>query len=145
MNDLDTGSKDRYGIFHAYNEKLKTADDAKKEWLFIKQTFMMLEEWYEDRNLYHIIGFLIYCGVDIAYICKLSQHATKSTFEYKLRKKCICLCLWQWRSWLFLISWWASFIYQWISQRFGIWSRFGKNPLEHAAVQPRHSTGQPTF
>lgn len=87
MNDLDTGSKDRYGIFHAYNEKLKTAGDAKNEWLLIKQNFMMLEEWYEDRILYHIIGFLIYCDVDIAYICRLSQHATKSTFEHKLRKE----------------------------------------------------------
>lgn len=88
INGLDAGSnEDRYGIFYAYNEKLKTLDDVKSEWLFVKQTFMTLEEWYEDRTLYHIIGFLIYCGVEIAEICKLSQQTAKSEFEYTLRQR----------------------------------------------------------
>ncbi len=60
---------DAYGIFYAYSKKLK--DDSNKpedEWLKIKQAFMMLEEWFEDRTLYHIVGFLIQQGVGVEEI-----------------------------------------------------------------------------
>ena len=44
---------DAYGIFYAFNSKLKAEGaDPESEWLRIKQTFMTLEEWFEDRVLY---------------------------------------------------------------------------------------------
>lgn len=79
--------QDEHGVFHAYSRKLKESGATSKEWLRIKQTFMMLEEWFEDRTLYHIVGFLIHHGMDVADICKLSQQTTKSAFERKLRKE----------------------------------------------------------
>ena len=79
---------DPYGIFYAYNQKLKEAvakpDD---EWLKIKHTFMMLEEWFEDRTLYHITGFLIQQRVGIAALLDMSKESTKSEFEQKLRQE----------------------------------------------------------
>ena len=79
---------DPYAIFHAYNLKLKNNQTRlKNEWLSIKQAYMMLEEWYEDRTLYHITGFLIQQGVGIAELRELSQNNTKSDFEQKLRQK----------------------------------------------------------
>ncbi|MNL95702.1 hypothetical protein D3C81_55050 [compost metagenome] len=84
---LQEGFKqDEHGIFHVYSRKLKDPDSIPKEWLRIKQTFMMLEEWFEDRTLYHMVGFLIHQGMDVADICKLSLHTTKSAFEQKLRR-----------------------------------------------------------
>ncbi|WP_043199682.1 DUF262 domain-containing protein [Pseudomonas putida] len=82
----DAGEDD-HSIFHTYSRKLKAADVTAEEWLRIKQIYMMLEEWFEDRTLYHIVGFLIHQGVDVADICKLSQQTTKSAFERKLRKE----------------------------------------------------------
>jgi uncharacterized protein with ParB-like and HNH nuclease domain len=79
---------DAYGIFYAYSKKLK--DDgipSDVEWLKIKQLFMMLEEWFEDRTLYHIVGFLIQQGVGVDKIRLLSEQTTKSIFEWKLRRK----------------------------------------------------------
>lgn len=85
---LGSGAEqDEHGIFHAYSRKLKVSGATSKEWLRIKQTFMMLEEWFEDRTLYHIVGFLIHQGMDVAHICKLSLQTTKSAFERKLRKE----------------------------------------------------------
>lgn len=86
---LPEGAKhDPYVIFHAYNLKLKNDQTSlKNEWLRIKQAYMMLEEWYEDRTLYHITGFLIQQGVSIAELRKLSESNTKSDFEQKLRQK----------------------------------------------------------
>lgn len=79
--------QDEHGVFHAYSRKLEEPGATSKVWLRIKQTFMMLEEWFEDRTLYHIVGFLIHHGMDVADICKLSQQTTKSAFERKLRKE----------------------------------------------------------
>ena len=78
---------DSYGIFHAYNQKLKVAEAKSAEWLKIKQAFMILEEWFEDRTLYHITGFLIHLGVSISALRKLSEKTTKSGFEWKLRQE----------------------------------------------------------
>lgn len=84
----DTARHDAYRVFYAYSEKLNdqgiTPED---EWLKIKQTFMMLEEWFEDRKLYHIVGFLIHQGIGINKIRLLSESTTKSAFEQKLREK----------------------------------------------------------
>ena len=46
-----------------------------------------MEEWFEDRNLYHIVGFLIHQGVDINEIRAWSKQFTKRVFEQKLKEK----------------------------------------------------------
>jgi len=83
---------DAYGVFHAFSERRKVAD-ATTEWLSVKQTFMSLEEWYEDRILYHIVGFLIQQGVDISALLKLSGSTTKRAFERELRGKVFSLVI----------------------------------------------------
>jgi len=77
---------DPYWVFHVFSDKLKTTDAA-TEWLSVKQTFMSLEEWYEDRILFHIVGFLIQQNVDICELLKLSGTTTKRNFERELRER----------------------------------------------------------
>jgi len=84
---LAPGTKnDAYGIFYTFNQRLK-APGAKieDEWLKIKKVFMRLEEWFEDRVLYHMVGFLVSEGMDINDIRELSMDCTKSSFEQLLR------------------------------------------------------------
>ena len=77
-----------YWIFYGFSQKLKVAGSSPEhEWLKIKQTFMELEEWFEDRVLYHIIGFLVNDGVNIIAIRQLSRQCTKSVFAEKLRRE----------------------------------------------------------
>ena len=84
----DGSEHDPYGIFFAYNHKLKEATASPDaEWLKIKQAFMTLEEWFEDRTLYHITGFLIQQGVSIAALQQMSDGSTKNEFEQKLRQE----------------------------------------------------------
>lgn len=47
---------------------------------------MMLEEWFENRRLYHIVGFLVHQGMDITELRSLSSECTKSEFEDRLRQ-----------------------------------------------------------
>ncbi|MCY4275551.1 MAG: DUF262 domain-containing protein [Gammaproteobacteria bacterium] len=83
---LNEVKHDPYAIFHAYNRKLKNSS-LEDEWLSIKQAYMMLEEWYEDRTLYHIIGFLIQQGVKIERLKQLSDNDTKNHFRQNLRQE----------------------------------------------------------
>lgn len=79
---------DDYGIFYAFSQKLKAVGASpEQEWRKIKQSFMMLEEWFEDRVLYHIVGFLVSEGMSIGRISELSKRCTKTEFERKLRQE----------------------------------------------------------
>lgn len=82
---------DSYGVFYAFSELInkneRQVDNRERVWLQTKQVFMQLEEWYENRTLYHIIGFLIQCGVRVSEILKWSENCTKSKYEIKLRQE----------------------------------------------------------
>lgn len=87
---LDT---DKLKIFLTFNRLLSNSDnkdkpvDVAREWLKIKQCFMTLEEWYSDRALFHLIGYLVSQKVSIAQIFDLHQEAlTKYDFRQSLLK-----------------------------------------------------------
>lgn len=73
-------------LFSNSGDKDKPVDVA-REWLKIKQCFMTLEEWYNDRALFHLIGYLVSQNVSIAHIFDLHQGAlTKYDFRQTLLK-----------------------------------------------------------
>jgi len=90
---LKDKAHDDYEIFDAYNRQLKN-EKASDVWLFVKQAFMQLEEWFEDRMLYHIVGFLIHQGSEPDELLKIAggrsentDEPSKKEFEKELRKK----------------------------------------------------------
>ncbi|WP_395495858.1 DUF262 domain-containing protein [Acetobacter sp. KSO5] len=55
-------------------------------WEKIKRWFMTLQEWYQEHDLFHMIGFLIASGKKISDIQNvLEQSATKSDFKKNLK------------------------------------------------------------
>lgn len=50
-------------------------------WLSIKQYFLRIEEWFRDPELYHLIGFLIDCKMNINTLKKESEGKTKIKFK----------------------------------------------------------------
>ncbi|MEI9898139.1 MAG: DUF262 domain-containing protein [Chthoniobacter sp.] len=78
---------DTYAIFYAFNRRLKEGAKPEKEWLRVKEEFMRLEEWFEDRALYHIVGYLVNEGVTLGELRKLAQQGTKSEFDQQLRRR----------------------------------------------------------
>lgn len=79
-----------YYSFIQFNKKLwsdsSDLTQARKQsaiealWLEVKQTFQTLEEWYNDRSLYHFIGFLIENGEDVNKLIENSRRMKKSEF-----------------------------------------------------------------
>ncbi|WP_342804980.1 DUF262 domain-containing protein [Alteromonas sp. M12] len=94
--DLDSDGildSDKLKIFLTFNRLLSTKGDKDKpvdvtrEWLKIKQCFMTLEEWYNDRALFHLIGYLVSQNISIAQIFNVHQEAlTKYDFRQTLLK-----------------------------------------------------------
>ncbi len=93
LNDEGILDTDKLKIFLTFNRLLSNSDDKGKpvdvarEWLKIKQCFMTLEEWYNDRALFHLIGSLVSQKVSIAQVFDLHQEAlTKYDFRQSLLK-----------------------------------------------------------
>jgi hypothetical protein len=78
--------QDAYGVFQVFSRRLKVAS-AESEWLTVKQTFMALEEWYEDRELFHVVGFLIQQGDTINALLEAAATRRKGEFADELRRR----------------------------------------------------------
>lgn len=79
---------DPYSTFHFFHRRLlEERRSADEEWLRVKQSFMSLEEWFNDRVLYHLVGFLVHEGEDIQGLQILAQGAAKRAFRARLRER----------------------------------------------------------
>lgn len=80
----DKPSDDKYSTFHFFNEKFKTKSEKEinDNWQEIKKYFQTLEEWHNDRELYHKIGYLIAIGTNIKNILKEKKEKSKTKFSY---------------------------------------------------------------
>ena len=76
---------DAYWVFYAVSKKMKASGASpEKEWRKIKRAFLTLEEWFENRLLFHMVGFLVNEGMGINAIRELSSSCLKSEFENRL-------------------------------------------------------------
>lgn len=79
-------STDDYASFHHFSQKLTRKDaDLEGEWLTIKRAFMFLEEWFADRRLYHLVGYLIWAGKNVNALRALAAGNTKQQFKTNLK------------------------------------------------------------
>ena len=77
-------SSDNYSTFRFFNKKFlnKNQETIESNWLEIKRYFQRFQEWFEERELYHKIGYLI--AVDVITIKELydkSALLTKREFR----------------------------------------------------------------
>ena len=86
---MKPGSDD-YTTFNHFSQKLadKNADPA-EAWLDVKKICMLLEEWYENRHLYHLAGFLIWDGADVNDLRALAAGSRRSELKEKLRAQVV--------------------------------------------------------
>ena len=76
----------QYSTFYYFSEKLSAQGvEVDKEWLKVKQCFMTLDEWYENRILHHLVGHLIEDGVQIRTLLAQGSTLSKSKFQDYLK------------------------------------------------------------
>lgn len=70
--------------FRKYAEKFQNKADKEKEieenWKQVKRYFQTLQDWFNNRELYHKIGFLVTFGEDIKILIENSQTKSKTDF-----------------------------------------------------------------
>jgi hypothetical protein len=78
--------QDEYATFNHFSRRLAPNDaDPADAWLDVKQIQMLLVEWFEDRQLYHLVGFLIWDGVDVNRLRNVAAGSRKSELKEKLK------------------------------------------------------------
>ena len=95
--------------YDEYEKKIKDATDeqsrdmirkemssysVERKWDELMKKYYLFRNWYEDRYLYHLIGYLRYKEISIKDIISLEDTIeTHSEFIEKLRKWCVALAL----------------------------------------------------
>ncbi|WP_316839082.1 DUF262 domain-containing protein [Pedobacter gandavensis] len=86
------GENDVFRFFYKRFEQAKAQGNVngmllQKDWEELKSCFMTLKEWHKKTEHYHRIGYLIWAGVDILTIYRLSRTSTKSEFIEMLNRQ----------------------------------------------------------
>ena len=80
-----------YAVFSHFSDLLSAELSAEIEWRKVKDIFMALEEWYEDRYLFHVLGFVLnQTGGGLSTITELLAHSqtfSKHDFSKGLRDR----------------------------------------------------------
>ena len=85
------GDLKTFRYFNHYFETQKQKEEAIQTiWEKVKEIFQTLQEWFDDKELYHYIGFLICIGKSVNRIYRQwTRYATKSAFRENYLMKAI--------------------------------------------------------
>ena len=92
-NSQNIIDNDKFKTFIQFNKWFDNNQlDISNEWLEVKKIFMTLEEWFNDRTLFHLIGYLVSQNISISEIFKLSSNSKgKKDFHQRLIKRILSL------------------------------------------------------
>ncbi|MEQ3307320.1 DUF262 domain-containing protein [Fusobacterium varium] len=88
--DIDERKSDYFDfiVFNTLFEK-KKGHGINELWLEIKKYFMKFEEWFEEKETYHLIGYLVTTDLGIDTIKKETESLKKNELREYLDKKII--------------------------------------------------------
>ena len=82
---------ENYFTFYRFFEEFENQKSNPKAiddiWLKIKTYFLIFEEWFSDRELYHLVGYLITVGEPVGTLIEKAKGKRKSEFKKWLRSK----------------------------------------------------------
>jgi hypothetical protein len=82
-----TVARERFQTFFHFKKEIELlaasghADPPAKVWAQILESYYLLKEWYEERDLYHKVGYLVATGEQLADMVNQSKGSTKSAFH----------------------------------------------------------------
>ncbi|MCX7955448.1 MAG: DUF262 domain-containing protein [Bacteroidales bacterium] len=76
-----------YTFLFFYSKLVNEKENIDDIWWYIKSHYLILEEWFNDFEFYHYIGYLITCEYSINEIIEEYKNKTKNEFRDCLKKK----------------------------------------------------------
>ena len=76
----DAPKYDEYDTFRYFSKRLSNAapEAVLKRWQRVKERFQLLESWYTDPNLFHLVGFLIIVEVPMSELIRSAKKQTRA-------------------------------------------------------------------
>ncbi len=86
LDGVKIPTRDRFYVFLTFDQWLQqNGVPIDQAWERVKRCFMTLKEWYEDRTLFHLVGFLVSRNTAVGDIMSLFQSCpTKREFRRTL-------------------------------------------------------------
>ncbi len=78
---------DKDFTFRYFYKRFNETKDIEVAWQEIKNYFLTFQEWFNDREYYHLIGYLIAVGGNINELKRESANITKTDFKELLTQK----------------------------------------------------------
>ena len=81
---------DNYALFRKYAEDFPREAETNAllgEWEKVKGCFQQLKDWYDDWEMYHLIGYLIETGTSLKELWDESRELRKSEFKARLKSR----------------------------------------------------------
>lgn len=78
---------DKDFTFRFFNKRFSNFKDVEIAWSEIKNYFLTFQEWFTDKELYHLVGYLIAVGVNLKQLKNDSDQKTKTEFKQYLINK----------------------------------------------------------
>lgn len=78
--------KDEYATFRKFTELMAdfSAKQVSDYWKEVKNRFLLFQEWYEDRDLYHQVGYLLAVKEDLESLVTKAKTMSKTLFQQHL-------------------------------------------------------------
>lgn len=77
--------KDKDFTFRYFYKRFNEIDDVEVAWKEVKDYFLTFQEWYNNRELFHLVGFLIIVGGSVQTLKTASVGKTKTNFKELLK------------------------------------------------------------
>lgn len=81
MANKKVNEKESFFTFYYFIDQIKSEKSSLELWQSIVSYFLTLKEWFEKRDIYHKVGYLVAIGKPIQEIIIESQGKTKTKFE----------------------------------------------------------------
>ncbi len=82
-----TSSIDKYYTFRYFNKQFAEHISSDNIWQQIKKYYLTFSEWFEHREYYHLIGYLVSLGENLKNLEHQSSIKSKSEFKEYLKEK----------------------------------------------------------
>jgi hypothetical protein len=83
LDKVERKQKNDYFSFLVFS-KYFSPNKISEHWKEVKDYFMVFEEWFNDRTLYHHIGYLIAVGEKISVLKNITVNKPKTQFKKEL-------------------------------------------------------------
>ncbi|WP_346856323.1 DUF262 domain-containing protein [uncultured Draconibacterium sp.] len=80
--------KEKFYTFYHFSDEMKTKSKV-DIWKDIQEFYLKLREWFENRDIYHKVGYLITQGANMQELINESKDLSKSAFNKSLNSKIV--------------------------------------------------------